>query len=177
MKELETIRLILRQITAEDAADIFSNWTSDPEVAKYVTWLAHQTPEETQATVNRWLGAYHDAGCYRYGIVRKSDGTLIGMIDVVGYRDGEPVLGYCSGQAYWNRGYMSEAVEAVVQQLFADGYDAVIAEAIKENVGSSRVLLKNGFTQTGKHKTVLSLQKPDKVTVLSYRLACPKKQR
>lgn len=34
---LTTNRLTLRPFTVDDAADMFANWASDPEVTKYLT--------------------------------------------------------------------------------------------------------------------------------------------
>ena len=62
-----------------------------------------------------WLGEYEKADCFRYGIERKADKALMGMIDVVGFRDGTPVIDYCSGRQYWNQGYMTEAFQAVIR--------------------------------------------------------------
>ena len=42
-----------------------------------------------------------------FAIVLKENNELIGGIDVVGYLDGVPVLGYCLSRKYWNNGYTS----------------------------------------------------------------------
>ena len=169
MKELETKRLNLRYITAEDSDTIYSRWASDPEVAQFVTWKPHQSPDVTKAVVNFWLKDYKNQNCYRYGIERKSDNELMGMIDVVGYHHGNPVIGYCIGKEYWNNGYMTEALNAVVNQLVADGYSTIIAEAVNENTGSNRVIEKNGFKLVDVREAELSSVKPQMVTINSYR--------
>jgi len=46
--KLETERLILRKIEMSDYKVIYNCWTSDENVAKYVTWNAHKSPEETK---------------------------------------------------------------------------------------------------------------------------------
>ena len=45
---LETQRLILRPFQAEDAADVFECWESDPDVAKYMFWTSHNDLEKTK---------------------------------------------------------------------------------------------------------------------------------
>lgn len=169
MKELETKRLRLRYITADDCDDIYSRWASDPEVARFVTWKPHQSLDVTKAVVDFWLKDYKNENCYRYGIERKADSELMGMIDVVGYHHGKPVIGYCMGKAYWNYGYMTEALEAVVNQLLADGYKEIIVEAVKDNTGSNRVIEKNGFKLVDVREAELSSVKPQMVTINSYR--------
>lgn len=170
MKRLETERLILRFITFDDVQAIFDNWASDPEVAKYVTWKVHEDISVTKAVMESWLLEYQKENCYRYGIERKEDGELMGMIDVVGYHHGNPVIGYCSGRKYWNCGYMSEALKAVVKELFSDGYKTIVIEAVDKNIGSNRVIQKAGFELVTSRCEAISQIKPEIVTINSYRL-------
>jgi RimJ/RimL family protein N-acetyltransferase len=51
-------------------------------------------------------------------MVLKENNTLIGGIDVVGYIDGVPVIGYAISRKYWNQGYMTEALKAFCKWLF-----------------------------------------------------------
>lgn len=170
MRELETDRLRLRRVCASDAQAIFDNWASDDEVTKYITWNTHKSIEDTERILNIWLKEYENEPCYRYGIERKEDGELMGMIDVVGFRHGNPVIGYCSGRAFWNNGYMTEALRAVIDELFQDGYETIVIEAIRENIGSNRVIEKAGFTFVGSEERPLSRFKPQVVTLYSYKL-------
>ena len=101
MREIKTKRLLLRKLRSDDAESIFKNWASDSEVAKYVTWNVHKDINETKAILDMWLAEYDNGKCYRYGIENKADGELIGMIDVVGYHHGTPVIGYWSCRRYW----------------------------------------------------------------------------
>lgn len=169
MRELETERLKLRYLKSDDAQTMFDNWTSDPEVPRYMTWLVHENVETTQYLLDMWLKQYGQPGCYRWGIELKTTGELIGMIDVVEYDEkGIPELGYCSGRKWWNNGYMTEALKAVTAELFADGYDELYIQAVKENIGSNRVIQKTSFefigTSYGPHSSV----KPDPVTLNRY---------
>ena len=120
-----------------------------------------------------WLEEYKKDNCYRYGIERLSDGALMGMIDVVGYHHGNPVIGYCSGRKYWGNGYMTEALGAVVQELFSEGYDTIRIEAAQENIGSNRVIQKAGFEFVGSREAQISEIKPVIMTINSYRLQKP----
>ena len=40
---LETPRLILRRFAAGDAAAMYRNWASDPEVTRFLTWPPHES--------------------------------------------------------------------------------------------------------------------------------------
>lgn len=170
MKELQTERLKLRYITRDDVPLIFEGWANDPEVARYVTWNAHESISVTEQIMDFWLEEYNKPDCYRYGIERLSDGALMGMIDVVGYHHGNPVIGYCSGRKYWGNGYMTEALNAVVKELFSEGFEDIRIEAVRENIGSNRVIQKAGFEFIGSREDLLSDIKPEPVTINSYRL-------
>lgn len=169
MRELETERLRLRVIKSEDTKAIYENWASDPEVVKYLTWKAHEDISVTEEIMKYWLQEYEKENCYRYGIERKEDGVLMGMIDVVGYHHGDPVIGYCSGRKYWGCGYMTEALKAVMRELFSDGYETIVIEAVRENIGSNRVIEKAGFELVATREDDLSQLKSEKVVINSYR--------
>ncbi len=170
MKEIVTERLNLRFLKADDSQAIFDGWASDVEVAKYVTWAAHDDVSVTKAVLQNWLEEYKNDKCYRYGIERKSDGVLMGMIDVVGFHHDNPVIGYCLGRKYWNNGYMTEACKAVIEELFLQGYDTIVIEAAKDNIGSNKVIEKCGFELVATREERISQQKTEIMTINSYRL-------
>ena len=49
IKKLETERLILRELSINDAEEAYKNWTTDEDVARYVRWSPHKNIEETIA--------------------------------------------------------------------------------------------------------------------------------
>ncbi len=170
-KCIETERLLLRKLRAEDAEPIFKNWASDPEVTKYLTWNPHENIEATKQIVYRWLEEEKDPNTFRFVITLKDIGEPIGLIDVVGYIDGSPEIGYCLSRKYWNQGYMTEAFKAFIKYLSNVGFSKVLIEAAVENIGSNRVIEKCGFTFT--HQERLEHQstfKPEPVTVNWYEL-------
>ena len=75
------------------------------------------------------------------------DGALIGGIGCGGY----PVsIMYYLGEAYWNRGFASEAVSAFVPELFQRfPITKLVADHFDDNPASGRVLEKHGFHVTG----------------------------
>lgn len=168
MIDIYTNRLHLRQITRKDCEQIFSCWASDKEVTKYLTWHAHQNIETTMQVIDYWLNQYKKNNCYRYGIELRDTNKLIGMIDVVNYINNDPVIGYVLGKAYWNNGYMTEALKAVVNKLFCDGYSRILIEADEKNIGSNSVIRKNGFKFMKKETKQCSKLKPETVTTNWY---------
>jgi ribosomal-protein-alanine N-acetyltransferase len=78
-------------------------------------------------------------------------GTLIGNGGIL-QAEGKPdtaVLGYSVLEEYWNRGYATEAVGALVPVIFSlPGITRIIATTYPHLTASIRVLQKNGFERT-----------------------------
>lgn len=141
---LETERLILRPFELDDAESMFNNWASDEEVTKYLTWNTHKSIEETKQVLAFWVSQYEKEERINFAIVYKENNELIGGIDVVGYLEGVPVIGYNLSRKYWNKGIMSEACKKVIELLFSLNHEKIIIEAMVENIGSNRVIQKCG---------------------------------
>ena len=160
MRELETARLRLRKLRETDAQRIFDCWASDPEVTRFLTWTPHESVDTTRLILTKWLADYQQSDVFRYGIELKTEGQLIGMIDVVGERQGIPYIGYCSGKAYWNNGYMTEALKAMTEEIFSTGRDEIGIEAAVENIASNRVIQKAGFVLVSRREPAEREKKP-----------------
>ena len=141
---LETKRLILRPFRIEDAEEMFSGWASDIEVTKYLNWNPHENIEVTKMILNKWITEYEKPERLNFAITLKSNNALIGGIDVVGYIEGIPVIGYALSQKYWNQGYMTEACHCLINYLFSIGHDIIRIDAAIDNIGSNRVIQKCG---------------------------------
>lgn len=86
-RTLETDRLIIRAFVPEDAAPMFRNWASDPEVTKYLTWPTHPSQEVTEKVVSSWVEKNGDPTNYQWAIVWKETMEPIGSISVVTWRE------------------------------------------------------------------------------------------
>lgn len=144
IKTLVTERLILRPWDISDVRDMFYGWANDEEVTKYLTWNAHDDIEITKMVVASWVEQYQKPERINFAIELKETGKLIGGIDVVGYIDGVPVIGYVLSRQYWNKGYMSEAAKCVIEFLFSLGHSKILIDADKRNIGSNKVIQKCG---------------------------------
>ena len=85
-------------------------------------------------------------------VIKKSDGQVIGDIGFKGNPnvDNQVEVGYGLLKEYWNKGYATEAVGAIIQWAFATGkVDAIIAETLSDNLGSMRVLEKLNMQRVG----------------------------
>ena len=146
---IETPRLTLRPPMTTDAEAIFTGYSHDVEVAKYMTWRPHENVEETRNYVQRCISVWEDDCAYPWIILRKEDGRLIGMIESrVGKFSMD--IGYVLARAYWGRGYMPEAARSVVDWgLSQDGIFRVWASCDVDNLASARVMEKIGMRREG----------------------------
>lgn len=168
-EKLGTKRLVLRKLTMDDAKAMFDGWCNDPDVTRYTTWNPHKNIDETISLLSSWIKEYDDPDTLRYGICLKSNGKLIGSIDVVGYINGNPEIGYCLARKYWNKGYMTEACLAFLKYLFRIGFRKILIEAKADNIASNRVIEKCGFSFTHQEtRTPWSSFKPETITVNWY---------
>ncbi len=168
MKELKSKRLYYRKIKDSDVERIFDCWASDEEVTRYLTWHAHKSNDDTKKIVDIWLEDYEKEDCYRYGIELLASDDLIGMIDVIAYLDGCPIIGYVLGRQYWGRGYMTEALNTICDYLFEEGFDKILIRAEKDNIGSNKVIKKCGFEFLYTKNQVRSSFKPETTSINFY---------
>ena len=117
---LETERLLLRPVRRKDAEDIYS-YASDPEVARYVLWEPHRSLSETRAYIRCIRSLYHRGLPSSWAVVRQDSGHVIGTIGFMWYSDTNSAaeIGYSFSRAEWNRGYATEALNAVIRSAFA----------------------------------------------------------
>lgn len=88
---------------------------------------------------------------YAVWMMETADGTYIGDLSFKGVApDGMVEIGYGTDPAFWNQGYTTEAVIALVNwALSQPGITRVEAETEPDNAASQRVLQKAGFVPTG----------------------------
>ena len=152
-KTIETERLVLRRYVVDDAPDMYANWTSDPEVTKFMPWPTHESPEFTRDMLTEWVSYYDDGGTYNWGITLKGEDKVIGNIAVVSKDENIKSfeIGYCLGRDYWGRGIMPEALRSVIRYLFDNEKDLmrIMTSHDTRNRKSGRVMQKAGMTYEG----------------------------
>lgn len=145
---LETDRLILRGLTIKDAQLVFDNWTSDPDVAKFMRWNVHQSVEDTIQWMKFCESNKDNKEFYDWGIILKSTQEPIGSIGAFIHND-EPEryeVGYAISKKHWNKGYATEALKRIMEFLIHEvGMKKFIAVHSIENPASGVVLERNGF--------------------------------
>lgn len=153
---LETPRLILRRFRARDLEEIFKNCWSDFEVWKWTCYKPMNSADDVRKNADMftpgWLNAYARPNRYSWAIEEKASGAVIGRMFGMNPDDrtGQVELAYEFGRPWWNRGYMTEAVRAVLGFFFKSvGMSRVYAYHAGPNLASGRVLQKCGMTCTG----------------------------
>ena len=152
LPRVETPRLVLRRITMGDAQDLFA-YSQDPEVARHVLWRAHKSIWDTRGYI-RWIQQQYRSGePSSWCIVEKATGSVIGTIGFMAYQPDNAAVevGYSLARRCWNRGYMTEALSAVLRQAFvALRMHRVEAQHFTANPSSGRVMEKCGMTHEGR---------------------------
>ena len=146
-----TERLCLRAIRPEDEDSLIALLT-DGEVGK--TYMVPDLPdEETKSEFFRRLQERSGRPENLLFAVAKEE-RLIGLIHKVAKEGDRIELGYAILPAEKNRGYASEALQAMIGALFAKGFRVVEAGAFAENAASQRVMEKCGMKRLEKTETV-----------------------
>ena len=151
---IQTARLTLRPIEATDMEQMLVLLT-DETIKKTYMIPDFASREEAIRLEERFAALSHDASRVVVGIAL--DEKIIGFINDVGIEDGEIELGYALHPDFHGQGLMTEAIGALIDQLFAAGYRRVVAGAFESNAASLRVMEKCG------------MQKMDKTEKIAYR--------
>lgn len=152
---LETPRLVLRELTADDAPFILKLLNEEGFLEfigdKGVRSLADARQYIARGPVDSYRR--HGFGLY---LTRLRDGTPIGICGLV-KRDALPDvdLGFAFLMHYWSKGYASEAAAAVlVHGKTVLGLKRIVAITAVENRGSMAVLEKIGLRLEGRIRLV-----------------------
>src|SRR5262249_39240217 len=121
--------------------------------------------ELTRSAFRRRLRQYHrelrDDQGYTFFILRHRDAVLLGGLSISNIRRGvaqAASLGYWMGAPHIRKGYMTDAVKAVLPFAFATlGLHRLEAACLPHNGASARVLEKSGFRREGTARRYLKI--------------------
>ncbi len=147
MKILETERLLLRQLTFDDATFIIE-LLNDPSFIQNIGDRKVRTVEDAQAYVlNGPVASYAKNGFGLSLVILKAMGESIGMCGLIKRDALEDVdIGYAYLPRYWSKGYAVEA--ALAMKAYAKEtvqLKRLVAIVDPANTGSIRVLEKLGM--------------------------------
>jgi len=138
----ETERLILREMTAEDAED-FCRIYNDPQTMKFLG-RTFVSLEEVRGQIEKHTKDYYEQ--YGFGLwatILKENNRLIGRCGLL-YQEIEGVknleIAYLLDSDYWGCGFATEAAAMLVELGFHRfGFNRVVAYINPQNAASIRV--------------------------------------
>jgi ribosomal-protein-alanine N-acetyltransferase len=146
---LETERLILRELRPEDAEAVF-RILSDAEVVRYYDPLMTHL-EQAQRSIERHRARFENNEGIRWGITIKGEDTIVGNCGFFRDKDNfSAALSYVLAKSSWNKGFMPEALSAIIAFGFEHYHlHRIEAHVARPNLASVRVLQKLGFQEEG----------------------------
>lgn len=168
--EIATPRLRLRPLRARDAA-LVGLYCSDRRVALATESIPHPYPPgAAEAFIERAGAAGTEERHWALDSGEDGGNGLVGLISLRPKGEGLAEIGYWVAPAFWNTGYASEAVEALVGRADAAGLGELVAEVFQDNPASVRVLTRAGFAWEGEGEA-FSLARGAMVPTFRYRRA------
>lgn len=144
--KLQTARLIIDEVTADDAAAVLE-LLNEPDFIRNIADRGVRTLEQAVAYIEQGPRASYQT--YGHGLwrVRLHDGVMIGLCGLI-YRDylAIPDVGYGFLTRYSGQGYATEAARAVLDYGFTQLHLPTICAIVSpHNTASMQVLRKIGL--------------------------------
>ncbi len=167
---LETKRTFLREITVEDSENAYS-LNLDPEVIEYTGDSSFDSIEKAREFLENY-DHYKKYGFGRWAVINKIDNQFIGWCGLKFTEElNEFDIGFRLFKEYWNMGYATETAKACIDFGFDKfGMTEIVGRAMKENIGSIKVLEKiglvfsNSFDFEGQEGVIYKIKKADRLT-------------
>jgi len=148
---LETPRLVLREITDHDAEAVFE-MESDPVAMRYWSRPPMRDPAEARAAVERAKGFFPAGTGLRWSLCLRGDDWMLGQASLFNFTEpsDRADIGYGLALRHWRKGYMHEALTAIIDYAFGPlGLRRLEADIDPRNVASLRALERLGFAREG----------------------------
>jgi RimJ/RimL family protein N-acetyltransferase len=148
---ITTPRVVLRWISEDDIDGLYEVF-SNPQVMRYWSTgpLANR---EAAAEMQREIAAgnQNDA-ILKWGLALRESNSVIGTATLFNLNldNGRAEIGYAMGRAYWGKGYMNEALQALISHAFeVMNLRRLEADVDPRNAASIRTLERLGFQREG----------------------------
>jgi RimJ/RimL family protein N-acetyltransferase len=146
---LETERLFLRKLRAEDIDEIFE-MRSDEELMRYIR--APQTKREESLNWIRLISEkWEPEGIGFCGVIEKSSKSFVGWCGLWKLKEtGEIEVGYAIRKGFRGKGYATEAARGCLAYGFEElGLEKIVAVAYPANEPSQNVMKRLGMNYVG----------------------------
>ena len=145
---LFTERLMLSQPTVSDTEDLVFQMNSTSEISENTLTLPY--PYQKQHA-DFWFQmaeySFKKKEAFIFAIREKENQKLIGGIGLhLDVTNNKAEVGYWLGKSFWNKGYVTEALQRILKFGFEElQLNKIYASHFLHNPSSGRVLEKNGF--------------------------------
>ncbi len=151
---LEGKEIYFKPLSTSDALEIHS-YASDENVSRFIGWQLMHSLNETYEHIEKMMKRESE-GSYLYAsIVLKSTQAVIGTVMIFNFNSeaNHAEIGYVFNSSYWGNGYGTEAVSLLNDFAFKTlKLHKLHANVVAANIGSTRILEKNGFELEGRLK-------------------------
>jgi ribosomal-protein-alanine N-acetyltransferase len=143
---LKSNGLILRPFTIDDIDDVFL-YVTDDIVTKHLTWPSYTDISQAEKVVKEFYIGKEGV----FAIELEAEQKCIGCIDLrLCSEHNKASFGYVLNREYWNKGYMTEALNLILDFSFSKlELNRVEATHYIGNEGSGRVMQKCGMKYEG----------------------------
>ena len=148
---INTERLLLRPFTLDDAKDV-QNLANDPKIEETTLFIPYPYPD---GLAEEWISThqaeFENKKQIIWAITSKQNKYLIGSVGLtLRFEFEKAEFGFWIGQKYWNKGYASEALSAVLKFGFEKlNLNKIFAHHFVNNPASGKVMIKNGLKEEG----------------------------
>lgn len=149
---LEGKNIYFKPLSTKDAEAIHS-YASDKDVKRFIGWRLMKTLEETTEFVETMIKR-EEASTHLYASVAlKSNDEVIGTVMLFDFdkEANQAEVGYVFHKNHWGKGYGAESLSLVTDFAFESlKLHKVHACVTDANIGSARILEKNGYELEGR---------------------------
>jgi RimJ/RimL family protein N-acetyltransferase len=144
---LSTPRLLLRQLSADDAEFILELLNEEPFLQNVGDRGVRTLPDAAAYILNGPVASYGEFGFGLYAVELKESGTLLGICGLLKRETLDDVdIGFAFLQKFWGRGYAYESAAAAMNWGWNTlGLKRIIAITAPENYDSISLLEKIGL--------------------------------
>ena len=141
-------RIVLRPLRKSDAG-LLAMYSGDRRVAEGTRAIPHPLPPgATEAYIARALSDKRVEDVWALDASDQGLAELLGVVSLTRMDRGQSELGYWVAPAFWNAGFASEAVNALIAAN-PHASRTIFAEVFQDNPVSARVLTNAGFRYLG----------------------------
>lgn len=147
---LYTARLLLRPVEPADQQKIFEGF-SHPKVTRYFD-ITYPTLESTAVQMEWYANNRKENSGYAWVVCDKLSLEFMGVFSLyfINIKHQRAELGYWLLPPFWNKGYGTEILTAILHHAKTDlNLHRIAAEVEQENTASIQLLEKNGFERDG----------------------------